>query len=66
MRLRRRDVEGSLEASIASLSYALDFMRTQDHQAERDEKLLLHRPKVDAVSSTTGNTTAAVPVARPA
>ena len=59
MRVRRRDVEGSLEASIASLSYALDFMRTQDHQAERDEKLLLHRPKMDA-------TTAQVPVARPA
>jgi cell division initiation protein len=44
MKLRRRDVEGSLEASIASLTYALDFMRGQD-QAERDEKLLLHRPK---------------------
>ena len=48
MRLRRRDVEGSLEQSIASLTYALEFMRTQD-QAERDEKLLLHRPKVDQV-----------------
>jgi cell division initiation protein len=59
MRLRRRDVEGSLESSIASLSYALDFMRTQDHQTERDEKLLLHRPKMDA-------STAQVPVARPA
>jgi cell division initiation protein len=46
MRLRRRDVEGSLEASIASLSYALEFMRSQD-QAERDEKLLLHRPKTE-------------------
>ena len=34
MRLRRRDVEGTLEASIASLSYALDFMRSQD-AAER-------------------------------
>ena len=44
MKLRRRDVEGSLEASIASLTYALDFMRGQD-QAEREEKLLLHRPK---------------------
>jgi cell division initiation protein len=42
MRLRRRDVEGSLEASIASLSYALEFMRSQEQ--ERDEKLLLHRP----------------------
>src|SRR5689334_4614317 len=45
MKLRRRDVEGSLEASIASLTYALEFMRAQD-QVERDEKLLLHRPKV--------------------
>jgi cell division initiation protein len=48
MRLRRRDVEGSLEASIASLTYALEFMRAQD-QAERDEKLLLHRPKTEAL-----------------
>jgi cell division initiation protein len=48
MRLRRRDVEGTLEGSIASLTYALDFMRTQD-QAERDEKLLLHRPKGEPV-----------------
>jgi cell division initiation protein len=45
MKLRRRDVEGSLEASVASLTYALEFMRAQD-QVERDEKLLLHRPKV--------------------
>jgi cell division initiation protein len=59
MRVRRRDVESSLEGAIASLSYALDFMRTQDHQSERDEKLLLHRPKMEA-------TTAQVPVARPA
>lgn len=48
MRLRRRDVEGSLEASIASLTYALEFMRTQD-QAEREEKLLLHRPKTEVL-----------------
>lgn len=68
MRLRRRDVEGSLEGSIASLSYALDFMRTHDHQAERDEKLLLHRPKMDtsASVSTAANAANAVPVARPA
>ena len=50
MRLRRRDVEGSLEASIASLTYALEFMRGQD-QAERDEKLLLHRPKTEALAA---------------
>jgi cell division initiation protein len=60
MRMRRRDVEGSLEASIASLSYALEFMRTQD-QADRDEKLLLHRPKMEGVAVA-----APLPVARPA
>jgi cell division initiation protein len=60
MRLRRRDVEGSLEASIASLTYALEFMRTQD-ASDRDEKLLLHRPKMDGVGAA-----APLPVARPA
>ena len=53
MKLRRRDVEGSLEASIASLTYALDFMRGQD-QAERDEKLLLHRPKAMDILTAAG------------
>ena len=57
MKLRRRDVEGSLEASIASLTYALEFMRAQD-QVERDDKLLLHRPK--------GIEATAQPVAAPA
>jgi cell division initiation protein len=61
MRLRRRDVEGSLEASIASLTYALEFMRAQD-QVERDEKLLLHRPKV--IETTAQSVTVAA--ARPA
>jgi len=55
MRLRRRDVEGSLEASIASLSYALEFMRSQD-QAEREERLLLHRPKADAPAARIADT----------
>jgi cell division initiation protein len=53
MRLRRRDVEGSLESAIASLTYALDFMRGQD-QAERDEKLLLHRPKAMDILTAAG------------
>jgi cell division initiation protein len=53
MKLRRRDVEGSLEASIASLTYALDFMRGQD-QAEREEKLLLHRPKTVDILAAAG------------
>jgi cell division initiation protein len=66
MKLRRRDVEGSLEASIASLTYALEFMRAQD-QVERDEKLLLHRPKQTEASASTPSGPVAVPApARPA
>jgi cell division initiation protein len=44
LRLRRRTVEGSLEASIQALYHALEFIRDQD-RAERDEKVLLHRPR---------------------
>lgn len=48
MRLRRRTVEGSLEASIQALYHALEFVREQD-KGDRDEKILLHRPRqVDA------------------
>jgi len=42
MRLRRRGVESSLEASIQSLYHALEFIREQDRP---DEKVLLHRPR---------------------
>lgn len=42
MRLRKRDVEGTLEQSIASLTYALEFVRTQD---SRDDKVRLLRPR---------------------
>ena len=42
LRLRRRGVEGSLEASIQALYSALEFIRDQDRP---DEKVLLHRPR---------------------
>jgi cell division initiation protein len=42
MRLRRRDVEGSLESSIQALYHALEFIRDQD---KPEEKVLLHRPR---------------------
>jgi cell division initiation protein len=48
LRLRRRDVEGSLESSIQALYRALEFIRDQD---KPEEKVLLHRPRVpEAVS----------------
>ena len=42
MRLRRRGVEGSLEASIQALYHALEFIREQDRP---DDRVLLHRPR---------------------
>jgi cell division initiation protein len=48
MRLRRRGVESSLEASIQALYHALEFIREQgrpDEQARADDKVLQHRPR---------------------
>jgi cell division initiation protein len=44
LRLKRRDVENSLESTIATLRNSLEFVREQDKK-ERDEKVLLHRPR---------------------
>jgi cell division initiation protein len=42
LRLRRRGVESSLEASIQALNHALEFIRGQERP---DDKVLLHRPR---------------------
>ena len=42
LRLRRRGVEGSLEASIQALYHALEFIRDQD---KPEDNVLLHRPR---------------------
>lgn len=44
MKLRRRDAEGMLEATIQAIYRALEFVREQD-QTRGDEKVLLHRPR---------------------
>jgi len=44
MKLKRREVENSLEASIGTLRSTLEFVREQE-QRERDEKILFHRPR---------------------
>ena len=44
MKLRRRDAEGSVEATIQALYRALEFMRDQD-QTRSDDNVLLHRPR---------------------
>jgi cell division initiation protein len=50
LRLRRRDVEGSLESSIQSLYRALEFIREQDKEPE--ERVLLHRPRTAEAAAT--------------
>ena len=42
MRLRRRGVESSVEASIQALYHALEFIREQD---KPDDNVLIHRPR---------------------
>lgn len=44
LKLRRREVETSLEATISSLRSSLDSIREQD-QREREDKILIHRPR---------------------
>jgi len=44
LKLRRRDTEGSVEASIQALYRALEFIRDQDEN-RTEEKVLLHRPR---------------------
>jgi cell division initiation protein len=44
MKLKRREVENTLESSITALRSTLEFVREQE-QRDRDEKILLHRPR---------------------
>jgi len=45
LKLKRRDVEASLEASIQAIRNTLEFVREQDSR-DREEKLLTYRPRV--------------------
>ena len=44
LRMKRREVEMSVESLVASLRSTLDFIQEQD-QRERDDKVALHRPR---------------------
>lgn len=46
LKLKRRDVETSIEATIQTLKNTLEFVREQDTR-DREERLLLHRPRVE-------------------
>jgi cell division initiation protein len=61
LRLKRREVESSIEGIIATLNNTIQFVREQD-QRQRDEKILLHRPRItDGVAPATPGTPAAEP-----
>ncbi len=45
LKLKRKDVEVSIESTIQTLRNTLDYVREQEAR-ERDEKILLHRPRV--------------------
>ena len=44
LKLKRKDVETSIEANISTLRNTLDFVREQEAR-ERDDKILFHRPR---------------------
>jgi cell division initiation protein len=49
MKLKRKDVETTLEATIQALRNTLEYVREQESR-ERDDRILLHRPRyTDAV-----------------
>jgi cell division initiation protein len=64
LRLKRREVETSLEGIIATISNTIAYVREQD-AAHREEKILLHRPRHEAApaaapsASNPGNPAAA-------
>lgn len=61
LQLRRRDTEGSLEASIQALYRALEFVREQS-TAETGDKLLLHRPRPERIDKAERAETADAPL----
>lgn len=44
LRLKRRDVETTIEATISALRNTLEYVREQETH-DRDEKILFHRPR---------------------
>jgi cell division initiation protein len=47
LKMKRRDAEAAIEGTIAALNHTLAFIREQD-QRERQEKVVTHRPRLEA------------------
>lgn len=50
LRIKRREAETNLEATIAALHNTLDFIRDQDRR-ERDDRVVHHWPKIAPVAA---------------
>ena len=53
LKLKRRDVETSIESTIQTLKNTLEYVREQEAR-EREEKVLLHRPRHIEPEAKTG------------
>jgi cell division initiation protein len=51
LRIKRREAETNIEATISALHNTLDFIREQDGR-ERDDRIVQHRPKIGPVATT--------------
>jgi cell division initiation protein len=47
LRMKRREVETTVEALVSTLNNTLEFIREQDAR-HREERVLLHRPRTEA------------------
>jgi cell division initiation protein len=51
LRMKRREVETTVEALVSTLNNTLEFIREQDAR-HREERVLLHRPRTEAAPAT--------------
>lgn len=57
LKLKRRDVETSLESTIQTLRNTLDYVREQDARDREERQVLLHRPRLDPDSTKKAEST---------
>lgn len=57
LKLKRREIESSIEGTIQTLRNTLDYVRERD-QREADDKILLHRPRQSIDAAPAGENAA--------
>lgn len=63
LKMKRRDVETTLQSTIATLRNALEFVREQEAK-EREDKILLHRPRQGSAAVESASAPAASSIMR--